>query len=76
MSDIQQVTMRDIEDDPAIDSKEITIEIQATGFLKKRKIIRLVGSVKSETEKEKAMRIAVHFAGDNYDVANHLIVKT
>ena len=68
--------MRDIEADPTIDSKKLTIEIKASGFLKKRKTIRLIGSVKSETEKEKAMQIVVHFAGDNYDVENNLIIKT
>ena len=76
MSDIQNVIMRDIEADPTIDSKKIAIEMQAKGFLRKRKIIRLIGSVKSETEKRKAMQIVVHFAGDNYDVANNLIIKT
>jgi hypothetical protein len=68
--------MRDIEADPTLDSKKITVELTATGFLKKRKIISLIGSVKSETEKKKAMQIVVHFAGDNYDVANNLIITT
>jgi hypothetical protein len=76
MSDIQNMVMRDIEADPTIDSKKLTIEITASGFLKKRKIIRLIGSVKSEIEKEKAMRVVVHFAGNNYDVENNLVIKT
>ncbi len=67
--------MRDMEADPTIDSKKLTIEITATGFLKKRKIIHLIGSVKSEPEKKKAMQIVSHFAGDNYEVANDLIIK-
>jgi hypothetical protein len=76
MLDIQNVIMRDMEADPTIDSKKLTIEVTATGFLKKRKFIRLIGSVKSETEKKKAMQIAVHFAGDNYNVENNLIIKS
>jgi hypothetical protein len=76
MLDIQNVIMRDIEADPTIDSKKIAIEIQAKGFLRKRKIIRLTGSAKSETEKKKVMQTVVHFAGDKYDVANNLIIKT
>jgi hypothetical protein len=76
MTDIQDTIMRDIEADPTIDSKKLTLEIKASGFLKKRKIIRLIGNVKSETEKEKAMQIVLHFAGDSYDVENNLIVNS
>ena len=76
MSDIQNVIMRDLEADPTIDAKKLTIEMTATGFLKKRKIIRLIGSVKSEIEKAKAKWVVVHFAGDNYEVENNLVIKT
>ena len=76
MADIQEVIMRDIDADPTIDSKKLSIEVKTTGFLKKRKIIRLTGNVKSNAEKEKAMQIVVHFAGDNYEVENNLITET
>ena len=76
MSDIQNLILRDIEDDPTITAKGITVEIQSKGFLKKTKTVHLVGSVNSETEKKKAIQIAVHFAGDNYDVIDDLTVKS
>jgi hypothetical protein len=75
MLDIQNTIMRDIETDPTIDSKGITIEIQAKGF-RKRKKIRLMGRVDSEIDMKKVMRKVEHFAGDNYEVENNLIVKT
>lgn len=76
MADIQNMIMRDIEDDPTITAKGITVEIQSRGFLKKTKTVRLVGSVNTEAEKKKAKQIAVHFAGDNYDVIDDLTVKS
>lgn len=75
MSDIQSMIMRDIEQDPTITAKGITVEIQSKGFLKKAKTVRLVGSANSEAEKKKAKQIAVHFAGDNYDVIDDITVK-
>jgi hypothetical protein len=75
MSDIQNIIMRDIESDPTIDSKGITIDIQAKGF-RRRKKIRLIGSVNSEIDMKKVIRKVEHFAGDNYDVENDLIIKT
>ena len=75
MLDIQNTIMRDIETDPTIDSKGITIEIQTKGF-RKRKKIRLIGSVNSEIDMKKVVRMVEHFAGDNYDVENNLIIKT
>ncbi len=76
MSDLQSMVMRVIENDPTIDSTDVIIEIKTMGFLKKRKIIHLAGSVKSETEKKKAMQVVAHFAGDNYDVVNDLVIKS
>jgi hypothetical protein len=75
MLDIQKVIMHDIETDPTIDAKGITIEIQAKGF-RKRKKIRLIGNVKSEIDMKKVIRMVEHFAGDNYEVENNLIIKT
>jgi len=40
MSDIQNLILRDIEDDPTITAKGITVEIQSKGFLKKTKSLR------------------------------------
>jgi hypothetical protein len=76
MSDLPNSVMRIIENDPTIDSTNVAIEMKTSGFLKKRKIIHLVGSVKSEIEKKKTAQAVVHFAGDNYDVVNDLIVKS
>jgi osmotically-inducible protein OsmY len=76
MSDLPSMVMRVIETDPTIDSTDVVIEVKTTGFLKKRKIIYLTGSVKSETEKKKATQVVAHFAGDNYDVVNDLTVKS
>ena len=75
MSDITDMIMRDIEADVSIKTHTISIETDSKGFLRRRKILRLVGTVHSEASKEKASRIAEHHAGDNYDVVNELTIK-
>jgi osmotically-inducible protein OsmY len=75
MSEITDTIMRDIEADASIKAHTISIEVDAKGFLKRRRIIRLVGTVHSEASKEKASWIAEHHAGDNYDVVNELTIK-
>lgn len=75
MSELQSIIMRDIEDDVTISAKDISVQIESKGFLKKRRLVRLVGTVSSEVEKKKAGQIAVHHAGDAYDVVNELTIK-
>ena len=75
MSDISNMILRDIEDDVSITGKDISVQVVGKGILKRKRQIRLTGSVGSEAEKRKAGQIAVHHAGSGYEVVNDLIVK-
>jgi len=75
MSEIQHVIMRDLEDDVTISAKDVVVEIQK-GLLKKRKALRLHGSVHSEAEKRKVLQIVAHHAGDSFDVKDELEIKS
>ena len=74
MADLSALVQRDIEDDVSISSKEISVQVERGGFLKK-KSLKLTGSVGSEAEKRKAGQIAAHHAGDAYEVLNELMVR-
>jgi osmotically-inducible protein OsmY len=74
MSDIQRMITRDLEDDVTLSVKDVVVEVQG-GFLKKRKTLRLHGSVRSEAEKRKIHQVAMHHAGDAFEVVDEIEVK-
>jgi hypothetical protein len=75
MSDVINMIMRDIEDDPSIKSHDIALDAKSKGFLRRRRFIRITGAVNSDLSVSKVEKIAQHHAGDNYDVVNELTVK-
>jgi hypothetical protein len=75
MPDLTALVLRDIEDDASIHSKGISVLIEAKGLLRRKKALKLTGSVGSEAEKKKAGQIAAHHAGDAYEVLNELSVR-
>jgi hypothetical protein len=75
MSDVISMIRRDITDDDSIKSRDIILEAKAKGLVKRRRFIRIHGSVNSQLAKDKVTRIAEHHAGDNYDIVNELSVK-
>jgi osmotically-inducible protein OsmY len=75
MADVAGMVMREIEDDVTIASKDISVQVESKGILKRKRILKLTGSVGSEAEKRKAGQIAAHHAGQAYEVANELLVR-
>ncbi len=75
MAEITSMIMREIEQDGSIAARGIKLEVVSKGLFRRRKTLRLFGSVGSEREKVKAARIAQHHAGDQYDLVNDLEVK-
>ena len=75
MDRIVELILRDIEDDTSINARGVKVELSGKGFLKKKKSVRLFGSVDSQTEKEKVKRIAEHHAGDQYQVLDELAIR-
>ena len=74
MSDLTDTIMSEIESDPEIDAKSISLAVQSQGLFKKRKILRINGIVDSRSENERVLEIARKHAGNRYDIANRLIV--
>ena len=75
MERVVEMILRDIEDDNTINARGVNVEFSGKGVLKKRKTVRLIGSVESEAEREKVRRIAEHHAGDQYQIEDDLTVR-
>ena len=75
METVLQLIMRGIEDDNSINARRVKIELVSRGVLKRRKSVRLFGTVDSESQRQKVKRIAEHHAGDQYDIIDELTVK-
>ena len=74
MPDIVDKIMAEFESDPLIHAKSLNLVVASKGFMKKRKILNVYGTTESATEKERAMKIVQRQAGDNYDVADKIVV--
>ncbi|UCF99961.1 MAG: hypothetical protein JSV89_10595 [Spirochaetaceae bacterium] len=75
MERVIEMVLREIEDDISINGRGVNVELSGKGVLKRRKTIRLIGSVDSEAQRQKVKRIAEHHAGDQYTVLDELSVK-
>jgi GTP cyclohydrolase II len=75
MDRIVEMILRDIEDDASINGRGVNIELSGKGLLKRRKSLRLLGSVESEAERQKIRRIAERHAGAQAQVLDEIEVK-
>ena len=71
---IVDTIMSDIEADPTIDAKEVNIVVTFKGFVKRRKILNVYGEVQSMAERDRVLEIVKRHAGDNFDVADKIVV--
>jgi hypothetical protein len=74
MTDITDKIMAEFESDPTINAKSLNLVMTSRGFLKRRRILNVYGTVESATEKDRAMKIVQRQAGDNYDVEDKIVV--
>jgi hypothetical protein len=74
MSDITDKIMAEFESDPIIQAKTLNLVVASKGFLHRRKTLNIFGTAESEAEKERAIQIVLRQAGDNYDVADKIVV--
>ena len=74
MADIVDRIMAEFESDPTINAKSLNLVVASKGFLKRRKILNIYGTTESAAEKDRAMQIVKRQAGDNYDVADKIVV--
>jgi hypothetical protein len=74
MTDIVDKIMAEFESDPMIHAKSLNLVVGSKGFLKRRKVMNVCGTAESANEKERALEIVQRQVGDNYDVADKIVV--
>jgi len=74
MVDIVDKIMAEFESDPLIHAKSLNLVVGSKGFLRRRKILEVLGTTESAAEKERAIKIVQRQAGDGYDVEDRLVV--
>ncbi len=75
MPAVDQVILDNVRNEPSLENSNIGAEIQRGGFLRRRKTVRLYGTVHDEHAKKKIEQIAEHAVGDNYDLVDEIVVK-
>ncbi|MCK4516297.1 MAG: hypothetical protein KAU31_13630 [Spirochaetaceae bacterium] len=75
MSDIDIVIRREIEDDPSVQAKALTVEVRRKGLFPRRFYVHVGGTVQTEQERGRIDQIAHHHAGDVYRVVNEVELK-
>jgi hypothetical protein len=66
--------MSEIESDPRIDAREISLDMASKGFLKKSRTLKINGMVESIGEKNRILEIVKKHSGDNYEVADRIVI--
>ena len=72
MPEIAQSILKEIGDDLSIDTMNVCVDIQAKGFLKRKKFLHIFGTVHTQDQIGKIEKIAKRHAGNAYEVVNHL----
>ena len=78
MPEITQTILAEIGNDGndlSIDTMNICIDVQAKGFLKRKKSLHIFGPVYSQDQIGKVEKIVQKHAGNAYEVVNHLGLK-
>ena len=74
MADLIEKIMSEIESDSTINAREISLDMTSKGFLKKSRTLNINGMVESPAEKGRVVEIVKKHAGDNYQVADRIVV--
>ena len=74
MVDIVDKIMAEFESDPIIHAKSLKLAVVPRGFLRCRKVMNVYGKAESAREKERALEIVHRQVGDDYEVANRIVV--
>ena len=75
MPSVDQVILDNVRNEPSLENSNVGAEIKGGGILRRRKTVRLFGTVRSDSARKKIEQIAKHAAGHNYDVREELVVK-
>ena len=76
MADIAEMIRRDVEDDVTIKVHGLIVDAAKKGFLVKKQVLTISGTVANEHERDKIVKIANHHAGKAYDFDIKIQVKS
>lgn len=68
MADIVERIRRDVEDDVALKVHAFTVDLVSRGFLSRRRVLRVAGTVEREHDRAALERIVNYHAGDAFEV--------
>ena len=75
MPSVEQVIVDNVRNEPSLEKSNVGAEIKGGGLLRRRKAVRLFGTVHTEQAKKKIEEIAQRAAGDNYDIIDEIVIK-
>ena len=75
MADIVERIRRDVEEDTMLKVHALTVDTESKGFLSKRHILRIGGTVATEHEREKIKSIVNYHSGDAYQIEFNVKVE-
>ncbi len=74
MTNLIDKIMSEIESDPRIDAREISLDIRSKGLLRRKRTLNVIGMVESKDERDKVLEIARRQAGTDYEITDNLVV--
>ncbi len=73
--ELRKQILADIAADPSISVRTISLDVSRTGFLKKKRALKVSGTVTNGAQKDRVLRLAQERAGADYEILDHLFVS-
>ena len=75
MAEVDEMIRREIEGDPTINVKALTVAIRHKGAIPRRHFLHVGGIAQTEHDKNQVERIARHHTGDAYTVISEVTIR-
>lgn len=75
MADLKNRILAQLAADPSISTRGISLEVGRKGFLQKKRILRVQGTVLNGAQKDRVLKLAQEQAGADYEIMDHLFVS-
>ena len=74
MSELTDRIMSEIESDPRLDAKAISLDVQPQGLFNRRKLLKINGIVESAAHRDRILQIVKKQTGNRCTIADQLVV--
>ena len=75
MPDLAQTILTEIGNDLSIETRNLCVDVQERGVFRRKRLLHIWGTVHSEDQVDKVEGIARRYAGNSYEIVNHLSTK-